>query len=232
MQVTLGSLSESTGRWLSCARQKLWWMSPDVGNRADEIPTETQFLLMEAGPGMYVVMLPLVGTFFRTAIWGKGPGRLSIRVESGDPGVKTSFVSTSLFVAAGADPFKLLERAFAAVADRTGTFRVRKEKKVPANIEEFGWCTWDAFYSKVDPKGIKSGLQGLINGGTPARFLILDDGWQATENDKEYRVDAEQDTRQDVSAAQLAGGGVIEGDDYAASQLTSIRDIPARLLTW
>lgn len=40
------------------------------------------------------------------------------------------------------------------------------------------------------------------------------------------------DTRQEISADQLAGGGVIEGDDYAASQLTSLRDLPARLLTW
>jgi len=175
------------GRWLSCARQKLWWMSPDVGGVDDDIPKETQFLLMEAGEGVYVLMLPLVGTFFRTAIWGKGAGQLSVRIESGDPQVKTSFVSTSLFMAAGTDPYLLLERAFAAVADRTGTFRVRKEKQVPANIEEFGWCTWDAFYSKVDPEGIKNGLKGLIDGGVPARFLILDDGWQSAQNDKEYR---------------------------------------------
>jgi raffinose synthase len=49
----------------------------------------------------------------------------------------------------GSDPYKLLERGFAAVADRTGTFRVRGEKMLPAHMEDFGWCTWDAFYSKV-----------------------------------------------------------------------------------
>ena len=46
------------------------------------------------------------------------------------------------------------------------------------------------------------------------------------------RVDAEEDTRAEVDAGELSGGGVIENSDYAASQLTSIRDIPARLLTW
>ncbi len=46
-----------------------------------------------------------------------------------------------------------------------------------------------------------------------------------------HRVSS-SDTRQDVSADQLAGGGVIESDDYVASQMTSLRDIPARMLTW
>lgn len=47
------------------------------------------------------------------------------------------------------DPFMLLERAFAAAADRLGSFRVRKEKALPASLDVFGWCTWDAFYSQV-----------------------------------------------------------------------------------
>ena len=29
--VRLGVFPASSGRWLSCARQKLWWMTPDVG---------------------------------------------------------------------------------------------------------------------------------------------------------------------------------------------------------
>ena len=43
---------------------------------------------------------------------------------------------------------------------------------------------------------------------------------------------SDDDIRSDVSASDLAGGGVVESDDYAAKQLTSLKDIPARLLTW
>ena len=45
-------------------------------------------------------------------------------------------------------------------------------------------------YIQVDPEGIKSGLEGLIEGGTPARFLILDDGWQSTDTDEAYRYNS------------------------------------------
>ena len=34
------------------------------------------------------------------------------------------------------------------------TFRVRTAKVAPPSLDLFGWCTWDAFYSKVDGAGI------------------------------------------------------------------------------
>ncbi|EKX38074.1 hypothetical protein GUITHDRAFT_165320 [Guillardia theta CCMP2712] len=228
---TLGSIPASATRWLSCARQKLWWMSPDVGDRSMPVPAETQFLLLELGLGMYAVMLPMVGNSFRSSIWGTEGSTLQVRIESGDPDVRTKICPTSVLVAAGTDPFLLLERAFAAAADRLGTFRIRKEKTTPSTLDVFGWCTWDAFYSQVEPEGVKHGLRELAKGGTPSRLLILDDGWQSTDNDEGYRI-AEGDAREDVSAAELAGGGVIEGEDWASQQLTSFKDIPARLLTW
>jgi len=50
-------------------------------------------------------------------------------------------------------------------------------------LDYFGWCTWDAFYTDVDVDGVHSGLESLAAGGTPARFLIIDDGWQSTGRD-------------------------------------------------
>ena len=38
--------------------------------------------------------------------------------------------------------------------------------------------------------------------------------------------------RGEVSAAELAGGGVIEAETFANSQLTSLQDLPVRMLTW
>jgi hypothetical protein len=70
LEARLGALPPDAGRWLACARQKLWWMSPDVGARDDPVPPETQFLLAQLADGMYVVVLPLVGNSFRTALWG------------------------------------------------------------------------------------------------------------------------------------------------------------------
>lgn len=48
-------------RFLACARCKLWWMTPEWGSSAYEVPPETQFLLLElAEGGPYAVLLPLI----------------------------------------------------------------------------------------------------------------------------------------------------------------------------
>lgn len=34
--------------------------------------------------------------------------------------------------------------------------------QIPAHLDSFGWCTWDAFYTEVSPKGIIEGLQRFV----------------------------------------------------------------------
>jgi hypothetical protein len=60
-----------------------------------------------------------------------------------------------------------------------GSSLPRWEKEVPASLDVFGWCSWDAFYTGVNPRGLQEGLHRLARGGTPARLLIIDDGWQS-----------------------------------------------------
>lgn len=89
-----------------------------------------------------------------------------------------SFFIGGLLVAAGWDPFTLVERGVAAAAQISGGVKPRWEKELPASLDVFGWCTWDAFYSTVSARGISEGLQSLLTGGTPPKLLIIDDGWQ------------------------------------------------------
>jgi hypothetical protein len=81
-------------------------------------------------------------------------------------------------VSVGSDPFLLISEGFECLSKRTGTFRTLKHKTLPDTVSLFGWCTWDAFYHSVHGQGIEAGLKNLAHGGTPARFLIIDDGWQ------------------------------------------------------
>lgn len=56
-------------RWLACARNKLWWMTPSWGSTMSEVPTETQFFLMEHGQdGPYSLLLPLIDGSFRAVL--------------------------------------------------------------------------------------------------------------------------------------------------------------------
>lgn len=76
------------------------------------------------------------------------------------------------------------ERLTLAIA---GTAKPRAHKEVPAACEVFGWCTWDAFYSRVSAAGIQEGLRSLAEGGAPPKLCIIDDGWQQTDVDPLYR---------------------------------------------
>ena len=54
----------------------------------------------------------------------------------------------------------------------------RADKAVPASLDTFGWCTWDAFYFTVSAQGVGLGLGSLVAGGAPPQWLVIDDGWQ------------------------------------------------------
>jgi len=193
--VSLGKLV--CNKFLALSRTKLWWMNPTWGSRSDDVPPETQFLLLRLSQGdsedeKYALILPIISGPFRSCIVSGNKGTVSLRVESGDSKVDSNFVRDIAFVAVGKNPYDLIHHSMAAASDRMKTFKLRKHKAFPASLDSFGWCTWDAFYSSVDGPGILQGVEALAAGGTPARTLIIDDGWQDTtfveEEDHAHKV--------------------------------------------
>ena len=189
-ELSLGNLV-ACQRLMACARLNRYWMGPAFGTSAQDIPLDTQFLLVELETDKsYALFLPLVDSGFRATLQGSSsaaaaaanPLQVVCYSESGDPSVRTRKDATSsmlaLYVAVGDNPYALLQQGFRQVADETQTFCTLDQKKVPPSVDEFGWCTWDAFYSKVTPQGILEGVEALTQAGTPPRNVILDDGWQ------------------------------------------------------
>ncbi|KAG8365325.1 hypothetical protein BUALT_Bualt18G0092900 [Buddleja alternifolia] len=203
-------------RLLSLFRFKIWWMIPRVGNSARNIPIETQMLLMEAkeepssqepnGKEGYVLFLPVLDGEFRSSLQGNSADELQVCVETGDSTVSASKCHKAVFVNYGNNPFELIKESMMILQKYSGTFALRETKQMPGMLDWFGWCTWDAFYQDVNPQGIKDGLKSLSEGGTPPRFLIIDDGWQDTTNE-----------------FQKEGEPFIEGSQFGA-RLMSIRE--------
>ena len=167
-------------RFTCCARYEPFWMKPHAGTRAGQVPVETQYLLTEQEDGSGVLYVPLIDAAFRASLQGAGEDGLELVAESGDPATVTDQV-VGLFVAAGTDPYALLEQAARSVMTRLGTGRLRAEKPLPAFADEFGWCTWDAFYGEVSHDKVRQGLESFRAGGLSPRYLILDDGWQSVQ---------------------------------------------------
>ncbi|PIN27052.1 Galactinol--sucrose galactosyltransferase [Handroanthus impetiginosus] len=193
---SLGVLREL--RFMCLFRHKIWWMIPRFGSLGSDIPIETQMLLLEvreesavcddsfSGQAddntFYVLFLPLLEGQFRATLQGTPAHELEFCIESGDAHVQTTEVSESIFKIQGIIHLRMLERC-------KGTFAHVNRKKKPTHLDWFGWCTWDAFYKDVNPRGIKEGLESFLEGGCPPKFLIIDDGWQDTSN--EFQKDGE-----------------------------------------
>ena len=198
--VSLGTLREV--RFMSCFRFKLWWMAQKMGDKGRDIPLETQFLLVETKDGshldeseenqvVYTVFLPLIEGSFRAVLQGNDRDELELCLESGDVDTKASSFTHSLFISAGTDPFATITDAIRAVKSHLKTFRQRHEKKLPGIVDYFGWCTWDAFYQEVTQEGVEAGLESLAAGGTPSKFVIIDDGWQSVGEDSKEESQSE-----------------------------------------
>ena len=173
----LGSFSAEVTRWTCCRRYEPYWMVPAWGQRGDAVPRETQYLLAELSDGRVALIVPLIEGAFRCSLEGYG-GELYVVAESGDPSLVTSAI-TGIFVAIGADAHALMPRAAEAAMARMQTGRLRRDKTLPAFADQFGWCTWDAFYQEVDADKVRAGLESFRTAGVPPKLLILDDGWQS-----------------------------------------------------
>ncbi|XP_051128262.1 probable galactinol--sucrose galactosyltransferase 1 [Andrographis paniculata] len=178
-------------RFMCVFRFKMWWMTQRMGTCGQDIPFETQFLMVEVRDGshfsenaeeqsaLYVAFLPILEGNFRAVLQGNANDELEICLESGDPAVQEFEGSHLVFVGAGSDPFDVITNAVKSVEGHLQTFCHRDRKKMPDMLNWFGWCTWDAFYTNVTAQGVKQGLESLEKGGIPPKFVIIDDGWQS-----------------------------------------------------
>nr|XP_034920266.1 probable galactinol--sucrose galactosyltransferase 2 isoform X1 [Populus alba]XP_034920267.1 probable galactinol--sucrose galactosyltransferase 2 isoform X1 [Populus alba] len=205
-------------RFMCCFRFKLWWMTQRMGKCGKDIPLETQFMLVESKGGgeevdqddaqtIYTVFLPLLEGQFRAVLQGNDRNEMEICLESGDSAVETNQGLHLVYMHAGTNPFEVINQAVKAVEKHLQTFLHREKKRMPSFLDWFGWCTWDAFYTDVTAEGVEEGLKSLSEGGTPPRFLIIDDGWQQIEN----------------KAKEDANAVVQEGAQFA-SRLTGIKE--------
>lgn len=200
LDIDLGFLRSS--KFVACSRQKLWWMTPSWGTTSLNVPTETQFFLCQtqtgSGEQAYAIVLPLVYNAYRSALHCGKNGKLALAIESGDFKTSSRTFPNICFIAHGQDPFELLNRSFAAVSARLRTFQPLAAKKLPPSLDVFGWCTWNAFYSEIDGPSIMRGIGSLSAGKTPARTLIIDDGWQDT------TYDSRKSAQQELTRLQLS----------------------------
>eukprot|EP00536_Pseudo-nitzschia_multiseries_P007832 jgi/Psemu1/256612/estExt_Genewise1Plus.C_1890006 len=204
----------------------------------NEIPVDTQFLLVEieressgASSPYYALLMPLVDGGFRSALESTSDSILDNEDQSGDnipPGEASKQNRNALYVAAHDEPFELLRLGFRQVSEilssggETG-FRTLDQKEIPTDfVDSFGWCSWDAFYSKVHPSGILEGVRCLTDAGVPVKNVILDDGWQQVSPPYLHQPDETNDQKKATTslAASLSLSGKKTDKEQTKEQST------------
>ncbi|KAJ1389499.1 Glycosyl hydrolases 36 [Sesbania bispinosa] len=167
-------------------RFKVWWTTHWVGSNGRDLETETQFLMLDSGSGSgrpYVLFLPIIEGQFRASLQGNQDDNVEVCVESGSSEVRGDSYDSVVYLHAGDDPFLLVKEAMKVVRAHMGTFNLLEEKTPPGIVDKFGWCTWDAFYLTVHPRGVWEGVKVLVEGGCPPGLVLIDDGWQSIGHD-------------------------------------------------
>jgi raffinose synthase len=177
--VPIGKLSGI--RFMSIFRFKVWWTTHWIGNSGKDVEHETQIMILDRNDlgRPYVLLLPLLEGPFRASLQPGVNDNVDICVESGSSQVCGSSFRSCLYMHVGDDPYSLVKEAMKVIRVHLGTFRLLEEKTPPGIVDKFGWCTWDAFYLTVHPKGVREGVKGLVEGGCPPGMVLIDDGWQS-----------------------------------------------------
>ena len=181
-------------RFMSIFRFKVWWTTHWTGTNGHELEHETQMLILDQNKSLgrpYVLLLPIIENSFGTSLQPGVHDYVDICVESGSTHVLDFHFKSCLYIHVSNDPYRLVKEAMKVIQAHLGTFKLLQEKTPPNIIDKFGWCTWDAFYLKVHPKGVQKGVKGLTEGGCPPGLVLIDDGWQSICHDDDPITDQE-----------------------------------------
>ncbi|PRQ17252.1 putative galactinol--sucrose galactosyltransferase [Rosa chinensis] len=188
----LGKLSGI--KFMSIFRFKVWWTTHWVGTTGNDMQHETQFMILDKKDSTgrpYILLLPLLEGPFRASLQPGTDCHVDMCVESGSTRVSESTFRSVLYMHVGNDPYGLVKEAMEVVRVHLGSFKLLEEKTPPPIVDKFGWCTWDAFYLMVHPKGVWEGVKGLVEGGCPPGMVLIDDGWQSICHDDDPLTDEE-----------------------------------------
>jgi len=167
---------------LTFYRVNLWWTEPKHVQNVHEIPENSQVIIFKKGKYYYQLFL-LASDGFRSQIKGV-PDGCAIDVCSNTIGV--GLCNTSLFCLVkdenpfnlGAKLIQVLKKGF------NNKIKTKEEKGYPNIFNYLGWCSWNAFYEKINHQGVVEKAQEFKSKNVPVKWFLLDHGWSESNGEK------------------------------------------------
>ncbi len=95
----------------------------------------------------------------------------------------TTVEGLALLYAHGDDPYALVERCARRAAHVNGIAAI-DGRPFPEALRGLGWCTWDSLGQDVSEDGILAKMDEFKAKQVPVSWVLIDDGWSQTHNNK------------------------------------------------
>ncbi len=148
------------------------WKMSGWNAHKDGLDVITQNILAQKGDD-HISITCLMGDLFRCEMDGAN----GLYFWAGMDGF-TTLHGAFLSVTADKDPIKAVEKNY-RFAKEMGTikFPLRDGREYPEMFENFGWCSWNAFYQQPTSAKIYQKLDEFKEKNIPIKWMIIDDGW-------------------------------------------------------
>ena len=193
-------ISEEKELTYSCQYQfNDWWTRPEFGTELSGLPARTESVFLKYGgtdgkPVTYGCLIPMLGKKTKAYLIGSGKSAeaqsIRLQLTAYASGVD-SLDEIALVYAEGTDLFDAIHTAWQE-ACRISNVPMRKDRTFPSMFENFGWCSWDAFYTDVTEQKIRQKAEEFQQKGLPVRWFLIDDGWLSVKDSMLYSYKPEQ----------------------------------------
>ena len=178
IQLTM-CFDENPTRLCAQYQQRDWWSRPAFINSFAEVPERTQSLFLE-GENKIGYILPMVGDKTKTYITKGTDTSICFEMTAYTEGINQ--IDDLCFVLSeGENLYDVSERVFQK-ACQLKKIPMKASRNYPEMFEYFGWCSWDAFYTDISEGKVLEKVEELKSKKIPARWILMDDGWLATED--------------------------------------------------
>lgn len=170
-----------------------YWCRPFFGKDPALLPARVQELLIRRGE-KYHCYLPVCDSAYKTLICGTEEG-MAFRAYSNCSGLTECPRQLAWIEAEGEDPLALLRLCAETAAQALGTgLRMREQRVYPQELEWLGWCSWDAFQTRVNEEGLLQKAAEFREKQVPVGFAIIDDMWANVPALRDIPADADYDS--------------------------------------
>jgi raffinose synthase len=182
-------------RGMAVKRWKLYWTAPVFFSDYRMLGPANQLMLWrQTEGGAYNLLVPLAGGGMVGEVGvSEIDWRFEFRVAASSYDPKLAPRRVPLFAyGAGADPYRLPRDTYETAFMATGQYgRLRWQKAYPEIFRSLGWCSWNAYGHKVTADKILSSARSLREKRVPFGFVLVDDGWLSTRDQKLTGFDAD-----------------------------------------